>query len=388
MKKIGIITLQNGNNFGAMYQCFALQEYLKKSGHEVFIVNYEMTRDSSSLIDYLSKPVQFFQKLRDRKVLSAKFRSSRNETGLELQIKEKYDDIFKEFRKTYLNITEKEYDYTSLSESTPNADIFICGSDQVWAADFLFTSPAFLLGFAPKGVKRISYAPSFGKKKLETYLYETFKTYIKQFDAISVRETSGKDIVEKVANIDAKVVLDPTLLLDKKDYSSIIKLSNIPDEPYVLVYLLSQEEELFEWSSKVINKLKTITNMPIYYVSTNNIWSPDRGWQVLHPTPGELLGLFTKSSMVLTNSFHGTVFSLILQKKFVSFARDKYEDKQNLRITELLSNVNLLDHFCRPFESLSIVQQKFSLEIDYDKVTDQLKPLIKSSSDFLKSSIS
>lgn len=381
---IGILTLQNSNNYGAMYQVYALSKYLENRGYNVFILDYEMTRDNATLSDYLKHPLAFVQKLLYRKdQITSKF-SSNKDTTPQIDRKNDFIDIFKTFRKNCLNITKEEYNYQKLKDNCPKADAYICGSDQVWAADFLFTSPAFLLGFVPTEAKRVSYAASFGKNKLESYLESTFRKYINQFDSISVREKSAVSIVNNYSKKDVSHVLDPTLLLNKEDYSQIIDYSLVPDTPFIFVYKLNQIKELSDWMNECINKIAQENNLNILAVSTNLIYPFDETWENLHPTPGQLLGLIEKSSYTITNSFHGTVFSIILQTKFLSMARDKYKDKQNVRMEELVSNLGLDDFYCEPFSDTKEVVAKLNKEYDYKNVFKRLDGFRKVSENFLE----
>jgi hypothetical protein len=387
MKKIGILTLQNSNNFGAMYQAYALQQYLKGLGHDVFIINYEMTRDSHRLNFYVSHFFSLLLKLYNRGFYIKKILGRSNSKPLNKNAKTKYAAIFSEFRDKYLKITKSEYDYIKLSNSSPQADVFICGSDQVWAADFLFTSPAYLLGFVRGKTKKVSYAPSFGKKTLEYYLKKTFKKHINDFDSISVRENSGKEIISALSGLTAQVVLDPTLLLSKSGYASLINYSYIPDKPYLLVYVLNQEEDLMKWTIKMVNYVKEKTGYKVIYVTTNSGDEVPSEWNTIYPTPNQFLGLIDKATLVMTNSFHGTVFSLIMEKNFISMARDKYLDKQNLRIKGLTKELGVENRFLEPYSKTQIMSSFLETDIDYKKVNKALAPLRDKSYRFLENAI-
>lgn len=386
-KTVGIITLQNSNNYGAMYQVYALSKYIENLGYEVFILDYEMTRDNSSLLEHIKSPVAFLQKLYYKKaLLLKKFHTSEGENFTNDRSPH-FVDIFQKFRTEYLTITDKEYDYNKLTKESPPAYAYICGSDQVWAADFFFTSPAFLLGFVPKSIKKIAYAPSFGKNKIEQYLEKTFTKHIKQFDSISVREKSGVNIVKDLTNRDATHVLDPTLLLDKSGYSEIIDYSLVPKEPYIFVYKLHQEKELSDWMTESIDTISKKEGINILAVSTNCQWSFPADWKEMYPTPGQLLGLIERSQLTLTNSFHGTVFSIILQTKFLSFARDRFENKQNVRMTELLESLSLEDFYCAHFLGFEEILNKIVLDYNYKSVNETLDELKMISSNFLKGAL-
>jgi hypothetical protein len=387
-KTIGILTLQNSNNYGAMYQTYALSAYLKNKGCEVFILDYEMTRDSSNLSDYLIRPVAFLQKLIYKKELVVNMIFQKRSTNHQIDRKSNFVSIFDEFRRRYLIITTTKYNYESLKSNHPGADVFICGSDQIWAADFLFTSPAFLLGFVPKGVKRVSYAASFGKNRLEPYLKNTFSSYINKFDAISVREKSGVDIVKSFTSNNVTHVLDPTLILDKEDYAEIIDYSLIPEGPYMLVYKLEQGKLLSDWMDACINEVNREQKLSILAVSTNLTHPFNDKWREIYPTPGQLLGFIEKSSVTITNSFHGTVFSILLQTRFLSFARDIYIDKQNVRMEGLLSDLNLEDFYCEPFLDVEEVSKKLKKQYKYKSAFKELSKMRRSSQAFLDQAIS
>lgn len=382
-KKVGIVTLHHANNYGAVYQTYALSSYIEGLGFEVFIIDYVM--DRATIYSYLKNPIVFLRKMLSKKAFTVSFLKEKRQYHQGKHREEGFLEKFNDFRKDFLNITKREYDYTELKKSCPKTDFLITGSDQVWAADFFFSSPAYLLGFCPKGVKRISYAPSFGKSRLEPYLHRIFKDKLLKFDAVSVRERSGVEIVKEVAGIDAIKVVDPTLLL--KSYSNIVDYSLVPSSPYILTYRLNQEHGLACWMSDCIKKISIDKGLPVYRVSTNNSLGLEEIGEDLQPTPGQLLGLIEKSSMVLTNSFHGTVFSLLFRVRFLCFARDIFEDKQNLRMLELLDLVGLQDLFCQPFIDPCLIGKKTDCGIDWGDVHQKLGQARLESESFLRKAL-
>lgn len=386
-KKIGVLTLQNSNNFGAMYQAYALSRYLQDLGHEVIIVDYEMTRDNGGVIGHVKHPISCLQKLFYRKdlVLGRLFRKKSEKFFVDR--KNKFYHIFENFRHLHLTITSKKYNYSSLLCDAPSVDVFICGSDQVWAADFLFTSPAFLLGFAPEGTKKVSYAASFGKARLEPYLKKVFSDNLSSFDSVSVREKSGVDIVKAVAKRDSELVLDPTLLLDKADYVELIDYSLVPSSPYIFVYKLDQKETLSDWMDLCINEIRNDSGLSVLAVSTNLSHSFDGRWEEIYPTPGQMLGLIDKSSLTITNSFHGAVFSILLKSKFLVFARDEYLDKQNIRMEDILESLGLGRFYCPPFLDEQEVVSKTGQDYDFERVFERLNKLRIGSKKFLETAI-
>lgn len=382
-KKVGIITLHNANNYGAVYQAYALSKYIESMKHHSFIINYHI--DKAGLLDFLKHPVSVIRKIFSRRAFSLSFFKARVQQHKGKKKEEVFHELFSEFRSTYLNITTKVYDYKTLEKECPPADIFITGSDQVWAADFIFSSPAYLLAFAPSQSKKISYAPSFGKQELEPYLQNTFRKHINQFHAISVRESSGRNLIKSLAGKDATKVLDPTLLLD--DYLEIIDYSLVPEGPYALSYRLHQDFELTKWMTESIDSIGASMKLPLYSVSTNCPWSEDSKGESLYPSPGQLLGLIEKSNLFITNSFHGTVFGILFRKNFIVLARDSFKNKQNLRMIELLGAIGASERYCGPFSDLDEMREKLESNCDYDEIHRKLDQLRISSREFLTNAL-
>ena len=281
----------------------------------------------------------------------------------------KFKAVFSDFRNKLLPISENQYRFEELVTDSPKADAYITGSDQVWNTDFTSCSMGYLLDFLPKETKRVSYAASFGRDKLDEKFKTTFQEALHKFSAISVRENSGVVIVNDLVNKNATYVLDPTFLLS--DYSEIIDYSLVPDEPYIFVYRLNQNLELTKWTSEVIKEASIIKQLPVYSTSSNSIFKHKEVGKQLIPTPGQLLGLIEKSDLFITNSFHGTVFSIIFKKTVVATARDSFPDKQNLRIVELLEKVKLDNRFLKAFAPHERVNEVINNDCDF-KYTDQL----------------
>lgn len=339
-KKVGILTLQFSNNYGAMYQVYALSRKLESIGCDVTIIDYKM--DSPSLWTYLKHPVALLEKLLERKAFSIDFLKNRRQVMNSYIAEENVKSVFDRFRSDFLNISNKAYTFKDLKNENLRFDTIIVGSDQVWAADFIFSSPAYLLAFVGSTVKKIAYAPSFGKKNLERYLVKTFRKYSKSIEFLSVREHSGVELVKNITGRSVQKVVDPTLLLDS--YDQIISNALVPSEEYMVCYRLDQESSLANWFIENVDQLSKKLNLKVVYISpnTDSNYAP---WDSLIPSPGELLGLIKNASLVATNSFHGTVFSLLLNTNFMVFSRDTFPDKQNLRMIELLGGVNLLHRF-------------------------------------------
>lgn len=366
-----------------MLQAYALSKFLREIGYSPFIVNYHM--ESASVKTYLKKPLVFLAKISEKNAFSFGFIRSKLSMRKGKTRESEFAHIFENFRDEHLCITRQVYNYKSLKANAPEAYAFIVGSDQVWAADFVFSSPAFLLGFTGDDVKKISYAASFGKADLERYLQPVFKAHITDFDAVAVREKSGVDLVRKLANLNATHVVDPTLLLT--DYSEIIDYSLVPEGEYMFSYRLGHAKDLTHWMNETLDAVAASKNLQHYVVSTNSPDGSITSGEARRPTPGQLLGLIEKANLFATNSFHGTVFALLLRTSFLTFARDSAPDKQNLRLTELLSAFRLEDRYCAPGLGQSEVLEKAAAACQFETALDTLAGWQDASAAFLEQAL-
>lgn len=361
-------------NYGALLQMYALYTYLKQQGHDLFVIDFKLSYPEGYLkrrIGYLLKhPFDIFTAVKNR--LSSK----KNKLCLE--------QGFSSFLNQFITLSESTQTLDELQKYPPEADLYICGSDQIWNPNEIGFYAAYFLDFGSTDVKRISYGASFGRKEIPPEYVDVLRMHLKRFDAISVREASGVEIVEQLTGREATQVLDPTLLLD--DFFEVIDDSLTPSGKYILVYRLYQERRLTKWMSDLINNISRETGLPVYTISPNNKY---RGLEVgkqLHPSPSEFLGLIKDANLVITNSFHGTVFAILFKRRFITCSRDRYEDRQNLRMTELLNGLGLLRHFIAfgsELNSLSVARTS----VDYESVYRKLTDMRRGSYDYLKKNL-
>lgn len=319
--KIGIVTLYGNFNYGNRLQNYALQEILKKLGHEskTLVIKNEKKQLKEILKKFLEKENG---KLKIKKVKDIK--------------REKNFDNFnkKNIDRDILNSVDGKFD----TELNKKYDYFIVGSDQVWNPNFWYEKKEgeeyynYLLKFVePK--KRISYAASFGVSKLDKYWEEKFKEELEYFRALSVREEEGKKIINRFSIENVEVVLDPTMLLTKEEWIKLEeKVNNLPSK-YILVFFLGNidtETNIYIENIAKKNNLEVINFMSIDDI---NIYSIN---------PAQLIYLIRNAELVITDSFHLTVFSIIFQKAFLSLKRKQQGMKDmSSRLTTLLKKIKL-----------------------------------------------
>ncbi|HAT4243749.1 polysaccharide pyruvyl transferase family protein [Clostridium perfringens] len=310
MSKIGIVTIIDNNNYGNRLQNYAVQEILKKKG---FIVETLKNNEFSN-----------FRK----NYLLRKIRYSWNSSTYSKDLLRKNN--FEEFNKKII-FSEKKINPFSKC----NYDYVIVGSDQVWNPNFSRLSDVDLLTFAePK--KRISFSASFGVEQLPEDISNKVAKEFKKFKGISVREDKGKDIINKmIERSDVEVLIDPTMMLTKEEWSVVSKKPNVElSKPFILRYFLSKPNVSVE---EKINKIADENNMEIIDVldpKTKEIFSSG---------PSEFLYLISHSSLVCTDSFHACVFSILFDKPFLVFERNGNINKMNSRIVTLLNKFKLQD---------------------------------------------
>lgn len=308
--KIGIVTLTRNPNYGNILQNLALQLFLTKLGYEPeTIINYQ----GSSL---------FIKKFSFKNVI--RIIINRNNAKL----LEKRRRVFLDCCYKHIKYSKYEYYNNSISPEVINCyDYFIAGSDQLWNPYFGAATDFEFLKFA-KPEQRISYAASIGVDEIEDRHKEKFVNAFEGFKRISLREKSGAEIVKMYSNLECDVNIDPTILISAEEWRNIYcKPSKIIDGKYIAVYMLGDMSD--ELNSSIQN-FAEFNNLHVYYLSDYDILSPL-----------EFIWIIDHAEYVFTDSFHGTVFSILFGKKFLVLERNDKEKNQMTRFDNLFSLFNI-----------------------------------------------
>lgn len=290
-----IITFQSAYNYGAILQAYALQKYLNTHYANTYILDYhnvdiDKSYKRPSWKDFCSNPKNAIFRL----VQSFLYKGKNKKIN--------------KFRERYLSLTQR-YDRENLKEAFEEADVFITGSDQVWNYLIIKRDSSFFLDFA-SGRRTCSYAASFGVSKIPEDYQNFYINQMKNIDFISVREPQGADLVRGLVNREVAVMPDPTLLINISEWEALCVKPKIK-EPYILVYKITKADRLLQFSKE----LSKATGLSVIYVP-NDLKSGSVGKLKLNVGPQEWLGLIKNAEYVVTNSFHGTVFSIIFGRKF------------------------------------------------------------------------
>ncbi|MBW4455948.1 MAG: polysaccharide pyruvyl transferase family protein [Nostoc indistinguendum CM1-VF10] len=352
--KIGILTFHHVDNYGATLQACALWSFINSQGYDVEIIDYRPIK-----IAWI-----YFRPLIPLRRLGKVF----------VNIPRAWK--MRQFLLSNVKLSaRKVYDKKSLQYYNDKYDVVICGSDQVWCLDsFRGFNSSFFLDFINKQTTRkISYAASFGSTlQLGNYQKEIY-TLINQFQTILVRDSNSKKIINDECNKEATKVLDPTFLIKYDDLQEPPKIK----DKYLLLYTqaeIGSEEEDF------IKLLAATQNLTIISVGKPNQLAQIN---LEGAGPKEWLGLHSQASYIVTNTFHGTVFSIIFQKPFNAFVPS---DKSN-KVTDLLTDLGLQDRiFSDKLKSQILNKEIF--DIDYEAVSKILESKILESKQYLLEAIS
>lgn len=301
--KIGIITIQKCDNFGADLQAYALGAKLRSLGYDAENIDYLFYKHPRHLKGKGEKPIFKLSLVNHAKELLfpilAGFKNLKRCAAIRAR-----HERFAAWTNEYLKCGPEYRSVASLYANPPRYDVYVVGSDQVWNPRMGSNILPYFLDFAPKDARLVSYASSMGVAELPAGAFYKFKQLLRRFSAISTREKSAADIVNAMAlGVEVKHVVDPTLLLSAAEWMKVSKApADIPAKPYLLLYDLIASEE----TVKLARKIAAEKGLLIVRVGDGAYG------------PGEFIWLFAHADFVVTNSFHGTAFSLIHQKDFYS----------------------------------------------------------------------
>ena len=382
--KIGLVICYHIKNYGSVLQAFATQDVVSKLGINNECINYQKSKRLKYLI--LNSLRIFNGPLLKTKISNIKksiyAKKNYEKFGKNFEIRDKK---FDEFIKNNFQISDPFVGYDQLKKGAKRYSAFLLGSDQVWNP-LNFGSHYYTLEFVPDNIPKLTYAASFGVSEIPWYQVNKTKKYLNRIDTISVREEKGRAIIKNLIGRDVPVVLDPTLLLTKHEWK-IVPENKIYDFSYIFCYFLGTNPKHREFA----NKLKEITGYKIVTLRhMDEIVLNDEGFGDVAPYdigPNEFVNLIRNASYICTDSFHGTVFSIIHKKNFFSFKR--YSDgKKASTNSRLYSILNMLGLESRLIDKKVDLNKMLEDEIDYDLVHKKLDDKREQSLDFLKKTLS
>ncbi|MBQ7500522.1 MAG: polysaccharide pyruvyl transferase family protein, partial [Clostridia bacterium] len=378
--KTAIVTIF-GDNFGNKLQNYALQTLLESLGHEARTINIKgggKLHRIESLSDKVSKLSPGYLK----QVASSRFKNKypyKNQrdgifssirfgkTGEVQRLTSLRQEAFRAFSDKNLKLDERTY-VTGCTDFEDRYDAYICGSDQIWNPTYSSTGAAYFLGFAPVS-KRIAFAPSFGLSSIPEELHPLYKKWLNDIPYLSVREEAGARIIKEITGRDAAVLPDPTLCIPREKWESFERKPDFAgDDSYVLTYFLGNETNKYRRYIEKYADGRRIINLfdmrePEYFAAD----------------PAEFVWLIHHAEAMFTDSFHGTVFSLIFHTPFTVFDRiESGGSGMSSRIETLLKMAGLED---RRFGSAK------DAEIDFSHFDNEVKRQVEKAGAFLSDAL-
>ena len=358
MHSVGILTFYDTTNYGALFQMYALEKKVK-----------QLSADSRvSIIQYDCKEVDRREKISILQSRSLKEFAKNCILYVPNRIKH---DAFEQFAMENIQLSKIKYNKCNLNKLNEEYDAIIVGSDQVWNSTLTGNDLGFYLPGC-NGVKKYSYAASFGKNSMPDPARDIISHCLNDFRKVSVREKDGERMVEDLG-ISCETVLDPTFLLSKEEWMQLADKNRKPSN-YILMYLVQDRKNTFEYAKRLAKEkgysIKYINISPRYEYGVENIRTA---------SPTEFMNLLANAELIITGSYHGVALSINLEKNFIC-ELNHGAVQFNSRIQNLLSELNLDDRII-DYDAKNVG------DIDYEKLNIKLDACRKQSLVYLQSVI-
>ncbi|PBC67170.1 polysaccharide pyruvyl transferase family protein [Fibrobacter sp. UWS1] len=377
---IGLCIKYFHENYGGMLQALATVTYFKRMGLKYELVQYEKCYSKLEKIKQLPRLLNGILINDKKEAFLKKMGAKKHPEFL------KNDAIrlksFADFKDRYFTELSPVFKgYKALCDGANRYSAVVSGSDQLWSPAGLPTN-YYNLMFVPDSIRKISVASSFGVKQIPWYQKKRTAEFLNRIEFVSMRENRGSEIVEELTSRKVPTILDPVFLLSKDDWARLIPEKKELYEPYIFAYFLGAEESYRTAVKLAAQKLgcKIVALRHLdQYVPSDESFGDYAPYDV---DPARFLNLLRGAKYVCTDSFHGSVFSIIHQKNFVTFNRYKEGSKhsKNSRIDTLCGNLGLQD---RRFKNNCDLEKLLVAPIDYDSVFQKFVQLKKRTDEFL-----
>ena len=372
MKNIGILTFQASHNCGSMLQAFALQ----------YVMQRELDANVE-IIDYSNKMSRVMYGLFDYRLSRGAIKKNLEKISHLLPYI-KYRNEYLEFSKRYLKKSDRYLKNTEqLQEYSKKYDILIAGGDQVWNVRCPDGGKEFYLNFT-HDVRKIAFSPSLGGTNILKAAddVDAYRKYVNEFEMLSVREPNGQKWLQELTGRDVKIIADPTLLLSKAEWQEVLPIPEVEGN-YIFCYAFYHNDAYVnEYLMKISQKL----NMPVVIMDTKSyvFYHLDKYGFVKHPHTGPLafLGLMKNASLVLTQSFHGTLFASLFNRKFWSYNIPAYFRSDDDRATAILDQMGLPEKYILIDD---LLETDILKEIDFKPVNRNIERLRNDALNYIRS---
>lgn len=381
--KIGIITFHASHNCGSMLQAYALCKVLRDEYHQ-----------DAELIDFSNSGSRQMYSLWNNKMFYRSGRPNMNVWKTNVSnlfhykaVKSVMND-YEDFSSKYLPKSKGTYKNTKqLKGIEQNYDMLISGGDQVWNICCTDADDAYFLSFA-HNIKKVAYSPSLGAMNILKYAKnpDKYRKYLLDYKYLSVRELNGQKWLKELLGVDVPIVSDPTLLLSADEWCEALPIPNVEGK-YIFNYAFSYGNEE---NNKILKLISDKYNLPVYIIDAKSYYRYDLGNKYgfkLYEQSGPLafIGLMKNAEMVLTQSFHGSLFAAKFNRCFWSYKNAIVRNPDDDRARCVLNQLGLIDRY-QTFSDL--LHMDLKTPIDYNSVNQILGELSKNGKDYISKVLS
>lgn len=386
--KIGIVTFVKCDNYGAELQAYALQWKLNQLGYDAELIDLQkiekdLASNASSILPAIKNrfkvygwkaPFEIGKLVVD--VLQRKLAAKKNESNAEEKHK-----LFLDFFDKFIRHSNRYYTIEEIRHATDLPyDVYIAGSDQIWNYMHNDNLDVYFLEFAKEfGARRISYAASISAASIPAKYQDEYRNLLKNIQYLSVRELHGAKLIKELTGRDVEVVLDPTLLVTSEEWLNNVAKNPLSGEKYVLVYTLSGSKYIQELCDNIAGCLGCkVVNMKINFRKDDS----EKMTDLFDLGPQEWVGLISGASYVVTDSFHGTAFSINFNKPFTTLVNPV--SNMNSRVLSILKIMGLEDRIIYDDGTRKMPKE---LYVDYTEVNKRMEEWRHKSLSFIKKSL-
>ena len=381
---IGICIKYFHENYGGMLQAYATVAMLEERNIDYELIQYKKKRTLIQIIKSVPR-------LLNSVLINDKYEALLKKRGLYAHPDFKRNDAlrmeaFHEFQSSHFTKLSPVFEgYENLCEGAKRYSAVVTGSDQLWSPAGLPTN-FYNLMFVEEGIRKISIASSFGVKNIPWYQKKRTAKFLNRIDFISMRENRGSEIVKELTGKEVPTILDPVFLFDQDGWKKLIPVENVVEGPYIFAYFLGSNQE-HRNAVKVIShilgyKVVALRHLDQYVPADENFGDI----ALYNIGPDKFLNLIRGAAFVCTDSFHGSCFSIIHEKMFITFNRysEKAKHSKNSRIDTLCSNLGLET---RRYVGIENVEDQCKLSINYKIVNEKLGCLKKETMEYLEQAL-
>ena len=386
-KRVGLAINYDYHDYGGMLQAYATYRKLKELGYQPEAINIDHLKKSINKrkMAYFARNILDSSIVKEKGEVVQKKLRRKLDRSLGDQL-DKRDAEFERFCRSHFKESVPYKSWEHLTDGCHSYGAVLVGSDQLWLPSNI-AGDYYTLSFVPEDVNKIAYATSFGVSEIPERQHSAAKLYLSRINHLSAREESGKKLIRKFTGREVPMVCDPTMLLTAEEWASDVQKERLIKEKYIFCYFMGNNP----WQRAFVRRLKKRTSCKIVallhldqYIKSDEEYADETPFNV---SPADFINLVKNAEYICTDSFHGTVFSIIHKRPFFTFRRfsETATLSTNTRIYSLLKRFQLEDRLVKQEDKIADLLQK---KIDYSNVHQILDSFREESIQYLLKALS